>query len=146
MSPIRILLRVLLCIGLILNGSGVAVAAIKMHMDHAPMTLQAAPPSATSPVAAMAGNCHEAPGMGTPGIQRPIVAVDDGTYTSASTQGAPDCCKASQCDDSCVQQVQATIATPIVGGPMGARDVGLNRMRMGHPSPALGHQIRPPIG
>jgi len=146
MSPLRVLLRALLCISLVLNGSGVAVAAIKMQTAHATVAMTTTPPSDSSSGVARAEACHEAPAMAMPAVHDHGVTADDGTDTSTCTHESPDCCKASTCECNCLQLVQASIATSGIGEPMVVHSTGVPPMKTGHPSPALPHLIRPPIG
>jgi len=142
MSPLHILLRFVLCISLILNGSGVAVAATQMQMGDSHLTRQAMPP-----VAAMPGACHEMPGMEAPAPQHHVAAVDNGTPGSASLAGSPlDCSDSSGCDCSCAQQAQFAPTAATIGGAMGGDSTAVRPMKAGHPAPAMPHLIRPPIG
>ena len=127
--PVRlILLRLLLCVALLLNGTASAMAAARMAIPAAEpqgMAMQSAAP------------CHD------------MATMDHAAEPAQASQGsdpAPDCCTSGICQCTCVHAAQ--IALPFVLAPAfdarGAR-IALS-MPAGHAQPALPHPIRPPIG
>jgi len=141
MSPLGVLLRVVLCISLLLNGAGAAVAATRMPMVHATTATTATPSRDTTPA-----YCHDAPGMGSLAAQHAIAASDNGTDTATSPHGTPDCCKASRCDCSCVQHAQVAITAMRMDVSAMGRRAGVRPMTTGHTPPVQAQLIRPPIG
>lgn len=142
MSALSIFLRLFLCIGLVLNGSGVAVAATQMQLGHPHLEHQA-----TMPVAAVSEPCHEMAGMEALATQQLPAAGNDGTRAPATLAGSPaDCCDSSGCDCSCAQHVQVATTHPSAPSATAVSSTAASRMTTGHTSPALPHLIRPPIG
>ena len=143
MSPSAILLRVVLCIGLVLNGSGYAVAATQMQVKYLAAVSDAMQP-ATAGVRedAAVQPCHEDPGT-TPVV--PAIA-DPGEDPAKPELATPDCCKSMNCAAACAQHASATMPglsarTLVIDHASSVRPMGT-----GHPAPALPHLIRPPIG
>lgn len=119
-----LLLRLLLCLGLLANGSAQAVA-----LTHSLMASHQAR-VATPP-------CHEAEGMKATGSQ-----VHE---RAASVTKKPDCCKSGACECACSHGAVATMPTVQTQGRQvrHAALVGLPVTR--YASPALPRLIRPPI-
>jgi len=147
MSPFAILLRVVLCIGLILNGSGYAVAATQMQIEHATKVSEGMRAGALpgGDVAAVLP-CHEDPGKAAIG--------PDGFTADPETTGndpaqpehpIPDCCKSSNCAGACLHAF-AAMPGLCAGSIVTNHASSVRPMRTGHPAPALPHLIRPPIG
>jgi len=133
-----LLLRVVLCLGLVLNGQGSAVASIEMAGGHH----GAAAPAASSGAAAPCGH-HEA----SRGLVAPASAVI--TQDAAAADHAhpgPDCCKSGACNCACAHY--ASSVTPVgflVGVDITAAG-NVCPLRPGRASPAHRNLIRPPIG
>ncbi len=145
MSVWSLLLRVLLTVGLILNGSGNAVASAHMQMPHMSIA-GAAPLAAANPVATAEPSCHE-PGHGAVSVaetQRPDAATDAMPVTSEHP--SPDCCKSEACSCACVHQAQAAVPAVALQQAVIEHVSSVRPMKSGHDSPALPHLIRPPIG
>ena len=144
MTVLSVLLRVLLSISLILNGSGYAMAATHMQMGHGD-TAASAPKQASDSVFAAELPCQQHHS----GVSGPVAQLPDTTSDSATVKSehpSPDCCKSGACRCACVHQVQVAI-------PMGSLDGGviehagvMQLLKQGHTAPALPHLIRPPIG
>jgi hypothetical protein len=140
--PLRaFLLRALLCLSLVLNGSGYAVAPTQMQVMHVAAT-QAALAMAHQP-------CHEqlhegsaAPTMHVMADTASSGACDDGH----GSQSAPDCCKSSQCACDCLQYATATLTDVPALPALIERTAPLLSLSPGHVAPALANPIRPPIG
>lgn len=135
MSPRALLLRVLLCISLVLNGSGYAVAATQMHMAHLAADNVAAMDDADMPPCHSHGDSVEAVAKPAP--------MTDCESTHAPTQ--PDCCQSSQCACDCLQHATATLVQLPSPAATIARAPGIATMHDGHAAPALANLIRPPI-
>lgn len=152
MSVRSILLRLLLSVGLILNGSGYAVASAHMQMDDSMQagSMQAGTSSTLVASAALAAETpcptHHLMGMQSMSTESPTVHGAANTTSLKSGHPSPDCCKSGACRCACVHQCQA--AVPAVAFQLAVIEkVGNVRpMQSGHESPAVPHLIRPPIG
>lgn len=135
-SPSAILLRVLLSIALILNGSGYAVAAAQMQLAQGATTsgaTHAMPRNA-------AGSCHEQD-MAAMAMKAPVVATD----ASQPDNPVPDCCKSDQCVCASMH-ASLTMASASLREADIDRTIASNAKRVDHAAPVLAHPIRPPIG
>ncbi|MGO4549795.1 CopL family metal-binding regulatory protein [Lysobacter sp. 2RAF19] len=121
MRPLPCLLRLLLCLALLANGTTTAFANARMALsDVATSTQHAAPP------------CHEA-----------TAAHDAPAAPSASHA---DCCPPGACMCSCIAQA-ATLPMPgIVAWMPRPASVSVAARDASRASPALPNLIRPPIG
>lgn len=148
MSPFAILLRVVLCIGLVLNGSGYAVAAAQMQVKHLVAASDAMPPAAAAVSQdAAVQPCHEDPGTTAVVSNQSVPAIaDTGVDRLQPGQSTPDCCKGTNCAAVCAQSASATITGLSAGHLVISHTSSVRPMRTGHPAPALGQLIRPPIG
>lgn len=139
-----VLLRLLLCLGLILNGSAYAVASTQMQLTHVTAALEAA--------AAKSSSCHEGmamagmdmSGMDMSGMHHAAMSVAGGHGDHGATP-EPDCCKSQTCDCSCLQPVPATAIAFALGGAHVGHGPIAQPMPIGHDAPALPYPIRPPI-
>jgi len=142
MSARAILLRLLLCVALVFNGATSAMASVQMmqmHADahempnHADMSMASA--EADMP-------CHH-DGQSA----HPQDAIDAATPTKdKQPHQAPDCCKSSTCTCACVHQAAAMVPMMAFQGTALLHVSSVRPMALGHPTPALPHLIRPPIG
>ena len=125
MSFGTVLLRVLLCIGLLASGSAQAMAVTHFVLANHQAWV-ATPP------------CHGADGMTVAGSQ-----VHE--HRAAPATKKPDCCKPGACECPCSHGAVATTPTPHAQGRkfLHASVVGLPVTR--YASPALPRLIRPPI-
>jgi hypothetical protein len=146
MSPRAVLLRVLLCISLVLNGWGYAAASTQVHRMHATAEETA---HATVAMAHSAMPCHalDHHGDGHSGLH---AAADMASATNAcdDTDGGksnPDCCTSSQCACDCMQHATATPAHAPALPAVIARATDARAMGPDHPAPTLASPIRPPI-
>ena len=132
MSRFAPLLRALLCLVLLLNGTAYAHAATRMAMGGTAAMEQAhddAPP------------CHESMDM--------AMQMDEEDANSAGhphgDAGLPDCCKAGNCDGFCAQHAPALSWLAVLGTPRyPAADAPVYRADV-HASVRLSHRHRPPI-
>lgn len=142
MSIRAILLRVLLSISLVLNGAAGAAAAVHVQMPHddgqAVAALAAESPGSSSGEMP----CHQQ--ATETGDKAPLAAADP--EPAESKHSAPDCCKSSSCNCACVQAAQAPLAFVFVHALLVDHSHSVSPLLPGHPSPALPHLIRPPIG
>ncbi|QOD90001.1 CopL family metal-binding regulatory protein [Lysobacter sp. CW239] len=134
MSPQHLLLRVLLCIALILNGSGLAVAATQMHVQHA----------------AMAGLTPDLPSDPTDGATCMEHSTSAASAAQAPLSGdhsaAADCCTGAACDVACPAGLLATFTAPAQGWRIAPQILAVRPALADHPAPALHNRYRPPIG
>lgn len=138
MSIFSVVLRLLLSAALLFNGvasasahdTGLVEAAAKgdLVIDHA--------------AKAESMPCHEDHAAHTAAGQEPATAPLAGSLDSEPS----DCCESGTCPSACAQQAPAAL----LGGDFPASKVehsaSIRPMSFGHPSPALPHLIRPPIG
>lgn len=141
-----LLLRVLLCVTLILNGSGYAVASTAMEMGH---LSDAHHPASAPEHAAMRGGsasagmpCHEE------AAGSPVPTID--TVGSTSPQpdpdgpaADPDCCTSSHC--VCVQQLAAAVPQAVVRPPVAVHAPDVRAVASARAAPLIPQPIRPPI-
>jgi hypothetical protein len=119
MSPTALLLRVLLCLALVLNGIGSSMAAV--HVPAAPMDASLAQALASDAGAP----CHE--------------------EGQAPAQEKGDCCHGARCDCACTLAAANFDSVPLVALAMPPVALAMHRLDAGHRAPALAHPIRPPI-
>ena len=131
MSRVAALLRALLCLALLLNGTAYAQAATRRAMGNMGAAVQSGhddmPP------------CHESMDM----------AMDDPGAAGADHHdddaGLPDCCKAGSCDGFCAQHAPALTWLAPLGAPLyPAAEAPAYRSDV-HASVRLSHRHRPPI-
>ncbi|MCY7355496.1 MAG: CopL family metal-binding regulatory protein [Lysobacter sp.] len=140
---LSILLRGLLSLSLILNGSGYAMASMHTqmgHMDSVSSTLPATP----QPVAATEPPCYQHHGASAV----VVVELPDAMQDEPSTKRghpSPDCCKSGACHCACIHQAQAAIPTHVLRHDTAEHASSVRPLKPGHPAPALPHLIRPPI-
>ena len=141
MSVWAILLRVLLSVALVLNGATGAAAAVRMHMPHddgqTSTTLAESPESSSVDMPCH----HQATGASD---EAPLAAAD--SSPSEPKHSTPDCCKSSSCNCVCVQAAQAPPASGFIHTLLVDHSQSVRPLLLGHPSPALPHLNRPPIG
>lgn len=140
-----LLLRVLLSLSLVLNGSSYAMASTHMQMGHHESAATTPQQKTDDTVAAADPACHQQHAGGSePATQAPDTTPDIAPVKSAPPQ--PDCCKSGACPCACVQQAQAAIPMYSLGDSvMGHADLVI-ALKPGHAAPGLRHLIRPPIG
>jgi hypothetical protein len=143
--PLRaFLLRALLCLSLVLNGSGYAVASTQMQLTHV-----AATQASLAAAAQIAPPCHEqrhdndaAPSMHMMvDMASSAAACDD----SQGSHASPDCCQSSQCACDCLQYATATLADVPALPAVIEHAAEIRALSPSHVAPALANPIRPPI-
>lgn len=138
MSIRSIVLRALLGLSLVLNGTGTAVAAVQMG---AVTMASHAMASGTPPSAATAdADCHDQ-GLATEASIDSAVQHD----ATSNPHPSPDCCKYGACQCTCAQHVQVAMALITAEGPVGVIDVALHALANGRPAPVPDALLRPPI-
>ena len=138
-----VFLRVLLCISLVFYGSGLATAATTSQIQNAMAAASAGPPTDMTSGGTLAAPCHDASAVEMAAVHHAGMVGDD---AQTATQGSPDCCTATGCDCSCAQHVPVATTVLSAGSAMAVSSTAASRMKAGHTSPPLPHQIRPPIG
>lgn len=135
MSPLAVLLRILLCIALVLNGS--------VPMVHAAMPGEASQHAAATDHPADHGTAERATGEGGCHDSSPV----DAPPSRAGDDGEGDCCGDSgDCRSACAQHCAVSIpgvamldlTLPPAAGPLPTKAAT-------HPDPHLRDRIRPPI-
>ncbi|HVR81202.1 MAG TPA: CopL family metal-binding regulatory protein [Luteimonas sp.] len=140
-----ILLRVLLIISLVLNGSGYAVASTHMQMGHMD-TAVLAPPSAAERVATAEPPCHQDQHNSASASAAQLPDTAPAAAPGKSKHPAPDCCKFGACSCACVHQAQAAVPAYSLRYTVIEHAGVVRPMQPGHVAPTLPHLIRPPIG
>lgn len=139
MTALRLLLKFMLCMGLILNGSGHALAG-GHAMAHAHSTQTAAMPAAHG----MGSGCNESmtDHQATPGTD----TIAHNQACPDTDSGPSDCCQsASACGSACEQHSPATVSAPTMANACTGDTQVLPPSRAGHASPPPPRLIRPPI-
>ena len=144
MSFWPILLRALISLSLILNGSAYAVASTHMQLGHM-STGTSVPLSPTQAVATAEPSCgpHQTHAAATPG------PLPDATHDQAPAKPqhpSPDCCKSGSCINACTQHAQTALDMPVLRNAVVEHASNVSPLKPGHAAPALPHLIRPPIG
>ncbi|BDU16392.1 CopL family metal-binding regulatory protein [Lysobacter auxotrophicus] len=127
--------RLLLCLMLVLNGTGYAVAATQMNVAHVAMAL-AAQEAANNPP------CHEeAPAQDA----AKTAHSHAGLAADPSNPAAPSCCQSSHCNCDCLQHATAAMSVLAVATPV-PPDADIAQPGVVSPiAPALPNLLRPPI-
>jgi len=122
--------RLLLCLMLVLNGTGYAVAATQMDLAHMAVALAAQEAESNPP-------CHE-------------MATESASHMTQATHQAgsdvPPCCQSSKCScDYCLQHL--TAAMSVIAVPADApQSADIAQPRVAHRvAPPLPNLLRPPI-
>ncbi len=140
-------LRVLLSISLILNGSGYALAGTHGHGGHGNHGVNAAGSAVVDaePVADAQPPCHQHEEVDAgQAADLQSDALQGGTVTG--TDEAPaDCCKNGACRCGCVHQTQVAVPTFFLRSPAVAPPQAVPELQNRHAEPALPHLMRPPI-
>ena len=132
MFRIATLLRALLCLALVLNGTAYAHAATRMAMGD--MAVAAEGAEDASP------RCHDSMDMAMP--------MDDMDASKAGHHNAPslpDCCKAGSCDGFCTQHAPAVTWLATVEASLYPTEEAPAYRADAHASVRLAHRHRPPI-
>lgn len=131
MSIGSILLRVLLSLSLILQGSQAAASRMEQHATRTAQTLRATAPCHSQGKAAM--------------TTRPAMPMQAGVPTH-SRHPKPDCCQHGTCNCDCAHLSIANTLLHLLPPIALARQHVVLPLPDGLPEPLLPHLIRPPIG
>ena len=133
MSRVATLLRALLCLALLLNGTVSVHAAGRMASDGIAVAADAGVVPDASP-------CHEGMDMAMP--------MESGDGSSADDRNLPDglhdCCTSGNCDGFCAQHAPALTWLPPLDARYPVTDTPAYRADA-HASVRLPHRLRPPI-
>lgn len=133
----RIAFRLLLCLMLVLNGTGYAVAATQMQISHIAMSVLAEEAQAMPP-------CHESAPAET-AFKAAHSHADSATSQAGSD--LPECCQSSKCScDYCLQHLTAAMSVVAVAGNAPEADAIAQPGVVNRVAPPLPHLLRPPIG
>ena len=143
-----ILLRVLLSVVLIFNGSGYAYAATQMHMTATPVASDVmSDVSDHRGVTEHGAATHDAPPChGAMGDDMADPAPPADELAGHGGHDSSNCCQTDQCDCVCAQHGPATSLAFWLRSPTPVRSRVPAYRPAQHPSPALSHLQRPPIG
>lgn len=133
MSVASLLTRVLLCLALILNGSGFAVAGSHMHMQHGhPAMADNAPVAQSAPAATTSG-------------EESMHLDGDLALADCCTDAAH--CSRLMCTVGCAagSSAPATLPASNLGFRINRQAQDATLRLAGHPTPALRARYRPPI-
>jgi hypothetical protein len=125
------LLRAILSLALVLNGTTSAIAAAHMAAPHAEVAIKAE----QAPKMAMADCPDHHPAAG-----------HHGQASEDAAPATPDCCKSSTCQCACVHCPCPPLTTTAAAFVALNPEAAVRELALGHPAPALPHLIRPPIG
>jgi hypothetical protein len=133
-----LLLRVMLILAFVLNGTTSAMAAAQMSLGH-PMAKGEAVQSAAQPTHHQhdMSACHD-DGM-------PSDATASTAHDHASKHSS-DCCKGGACQCVCAHGMQPTAPSPVLAMHAYGRTDQSEARTAGHAAPDLPDLIRPPIG
>ncbi|WP_143814077.1 CopL family metal-binding regulatory protein [Lysobacter spongiicola] len=132
MSLQHLLLRVLVCIALVLNGSGLAVAATQMHVQHLAMVSSMPAPAPAEDDHAVCGEHAEA----APAVE----AALSGNHSTAI-----DCCEGADCAVVCPAGILGTLTAPAQGWGMTSHILAAGPALADRPAPSLQSRYRPPV-
>ncbi|WP_414648899.1 CopL family metal-binding regulatory protein [Dokdonella sp.] len=141
MSTQGLLLRLLLCLTLILNGSGFAVAGSQMHMQHAPGTSMAE----TSARSVAHADCIEDSSTTSAAGDVSAATIHDPALADCCSDSEP--CNQFMCAIACAAGMSAPATLPGLALGFQPAPQALNAVSpsAGHPDPALRSRYRPPI-
>lgn len=136
------LLRLLLCMTLVLNGSGYAVAATQMQMTHM-ATAEQEHRLATEVADEAQAPCHSQ--VPDEKEAAPAMSHDAVQSGSPASHGSPDDCQ-MLCSCDCLQHASLAMTDPMPPASEQLNALSTRRIPAGHAAPALANLIRPPIG
>lgn len=125
------LLRALLCLLLLVNGSASAHMAASTALEGAPAAAMLGDDMSGPP-------CHEDMDTGD------MAGMQD-TGDHQAQDAAPDCCKAGSCDGFCTQHAPALVWPLWLGTGAPLHAAAPDYAADGHASARLSHRHRPPI-
>jgi hypothetical protein len=129
-----VLLRVLLSLSLLLNGSGYAAAAAQ--------TQDESPSASTAHARPQVDESSPCPGHARAPAANPQVSEPD---SAQHKHDKPACCKSAQCVGACLQHVPAAIVGAWIAPAAITHGDADRQSKSAHPAPALPDRNRPPI-
>jgi hypothetical protein len=136
-------LRVLLSLSMAFNG--VAFAGVQSHDAMHPVASQGA--DADHAADAMTGAaCSEAGMSAATSHADHATGPDSAAKKPTKDHAAGDCCKSGSCRCPCMHAPSLAVSVASLLLPDIRNTEAQKLPAFGHPSPALGHLIRPPIG
>lgn len=139
-----ILIRVLLSITLVLNGSGLAMASTHAQMGQGD-NMSMSPVLSQAETASVQPPCLQQHDAASSSSASELSVAMPETQSAAPKHASPQCCQSVACACACVSPAQAAIAVHALPDDV-ARDAGNLRPGVrGYPAPVLPHLIRPPI-
>ena len=129
-----ILLRLLLCIALVANGTSAVYASTMMVSGAGMAAAPAVPQTAEQP-------CHDMPSM-THGSTK----ADHEAPTAPAAPSHDDCCPPGACLCSCVSHAPTILSVQSFATQPGTSPAPVATLRVSFASRALPNLIRPPIG
>ncbi len=138
MSIRSIVLRALLGLCLVLNGTGTAVAA--MQMTTATIASNTMASDSSNPAATTDADCHDR--NMTADARHGSAMERDGT---SNPHLSPDCCKYGACQCTCAQHAQVAVVLFPAEASIGVAGLALHALADGRPAPAPDALLRPPI-
>lgn len=139
------MLRVLLALALMANGTSSVFAATRMQVESFGARI-AVVDGTQSDASTAAAPCDEHAGMDALAMDPSAMTPHMGGDAPDSGGESGDCCKAAQCVCACVLHAVAGMANVHVMEPLIDRDTTAQVLGTGHAAPPLPHLIRPPIG
>jgi hypothetical protein len=140
MLSFPLLLRMLISISLILDGTGTAVSATRMLVEHAATTH-------SMPVHANATRpCHQQDNRVVAAEMTDAAMADMPATAVKSSHRSNDCCRSGDCGCACLQATPASMVALTLPHAVLSQVAIASPMIPGHTTPALPHLIRPPIG
>lgn len=131
----RALFRLLLCLSLVLNGTGYAVASTQMQIAHWGMAVDTAAKAAKPP-------CHDAGEQAS--HDAGAAAMNDGT--AASSHGDQSgCCQSALCTCDCLQHATAAGVFVAMSTSLQPADYTSSLREARAAAPPLHNLLRPPI-
>lgn len=141
MSFGSLLLRLLLSLCLVLDGTAAAaIAHLPMGHDAAAASMPAPPTASTAAVMAdMPCHGHDAASSTTPTSATSLTAPDP-------AGSSPDCCESGACRCACMHVAQVVVPSLAWAAATPGHARSVRPLLPGHTAPPLPHPIRPPIG
>jgi hypothetical protein len=130
----RLVLRLLLCLSLILNGSGYVVAATQMDLAHWAMAAARAEAEAARPP------CH-----GSNGTTDMSMPSHEGATKKQAAPHASECCTSALCTCDCLHHATAAIAVAAVLAGMPPASHPASSRETSPLAPPFHALLRPPI-
>jgi hypothetical protein len=141
-----LLLRVMLILAFVLNGTTSAMAAAQMPSEH-PNPQGDAMQHAAAPAHHQhdMSNCHH-DGMRSDTTSSIAQGHASHSVPTEHQGHSSDCCEGGSCQCVCAHGMHATVPSPVLAMHAYGRKEQSEARTAGHAAPDLPHLIRPPIG